>query len=64
MELPQLQVELEGLEFLIARETERDIIEGRYHKGRAAVVQILARKAAADHQPLGEISESATGPLA
>lgn len=45
MELPQLQVELEGLEFLIAREIERDIIEGRYHKGRSAVVQILARKA-------------------
>jgi SAM-dependent methyltransferase len=36
--------ELAGLEFEIAREVERDVIEGRYHTGRAATVQILARR--------------------
>jgi hypothetical protein len=44
MPLPVLQAELSGLDFEIAREVERVVKEGDYHKGLAAVVQILARK--------------------
>jgi hypothetical protein len=44
MTLDGLREELSGLEFLIARELERDVIEGSGHTGRAAVVQILAEK--------------------
>ena len=44
MNLGSLREELAGLEFLIARETERDVIEGEGHTGRGAVVQILARR--------------------
>ena len=44
MTLEQLEKELSGLTFEIAREIERDVVEGKYHHGRAAVVQILARK--------------------
>lgn len=39
-----LVTELEGLELLVAHELERVVIEGSGHTGRAAVVQILARK--------------------
>jgi SAM-dependent methyltransferase len=45
MSLDELKQELEGLEFVIARETERLFDEGRYHQGPSAVVQIVARKA-------------------
>ncbi len=44
MTLAALREELSGLEFLVARELERDVIEGAGHTGRAAVVQILARR--------------------
>lgn len=44
MTLADLKRELAGLEFLHAEETERDVYEGRFHTGRAAVVQLLARK--------------------
>ena len=44
MTLDGLREELSGLEFLIARELERDVIEGDGHTGRGAVVQILARR--------------------
>ncbi|TFH06233.1 MAG: SDR family NAD(P)-dependent oxidoreductase [Spirochaetales bacterium] len=44
--LVELKDELAGLEFLEAREIVRDVIEGSAHTGRAAVVQILARKPA------------------
>jgi SAM-dependent methyltransferase len=37
-----LRADLAGLTFLIARECERDVIEGRFHGGRGAVVQVLA----------------------
>ncbi len=47
MTLEALREELQGLEFVIAREGERMIREGRYHNGRSAVVQVLARKPAA-----------------
>jgi SAM-dependent methyltransferase len=44
MTLPDLHQELEGLEFLMAQETEREIREGRAHTGQGAVVQVIARK--------------------
>ncbi|MCX6945822.1 MAG: class I SAM-dependent methyltransferase [Opitutales bacterium] len=40
----QLQEDLAGLELEIARELERDVVEGSAHTGHAAVVQILARR--------------------
>ncbi|WP_298431624.1 class I SAM-dependent methyltransferase [Geobacter sp.] len=44
MTLAELREELAGLEFLEARETERNVVEGRFHTGRGAVVQIVARR--------------------
>jgi hypothetical protein len=44
MTLAGLREELAGLEFLVAHELERDVIEGDGHIGRGAVVQILARQ--------------------
>ncbi len=44
MTLAALREELRGLEFIIGRECERDVIEGTGHTGRAAVVQVLARR--------------------
>jgi SAM-dependent methyltransferase len=45
--LTGLRTELPGLDFVIGRECERDVIEGTGHTGRAAVVQVLARRGAA-----------------
>jgi SAM-dependent methyltransferase len=44
MELGIIRQELPGLRLEIAREAERHLDEGRYHRGTAAVVQILALK--------------------
>ena len=44
MELATIRQELPGLHLEIGREIEREILEGKYHKGNAAVVQILATK--------------------
>ncbi len=44
MTLPGLRAELAGLELLVGREIEREVIEGNGHTGRGAVVQILARR--------------------
>lgn len=44
MNLASLRDELAGLEFLVGREIEREVIEGDGHTGRGAVVQILARR--------------------
>jgi SAM-dependent methyltransferase len=44
MTLEQLQTELKGLAFCNARETVRPVIEGRYHHGDGAVVQLVAEK--------------------
>lgn len=44
MTLDELTKELSGLTFLLAQETEREVIEGLYHTGRGAVVQLVARK--------------------
>lgn len=41
--LAALREELAGLDFLVACELERDVIEGPAHSGRSAVVQVLAR---------------------
>jgi hypothetical protein len=42
--LAGLRDELAGLEFLIGREIERDVMEGTGHTGRAATVQVLAQR--------------------
>jgi SAM-dependent methyltransferase len=42
--LAELKEELSGLALLHAVETERDVVEGTLHTGKAAVVQVLARK--------------------
>jgi len=39
--LEALEEELEGLEFLVARETEREVHEGRMHTGKGSVVQLV-----------------------
>ncbi len=44
MTLDALRRELEGLEFHHAEELEREVVEGLFHTGHAAVVQLLARK--------------------
>ena len=44
MDLATLEDELAGLVFEVARELEREAFEGRYHRGRGHVVQIVGRK--------------------
>lgn len=44
MHLEALEQELAGLEFIHALELERDVVEGKYHTGKGAVVQLVARK--------------------
>jgi SAM-dependent methyltransferase len=44
MTLTALRSELQGLHFTHAREIERDVIEGKFHTGRGAVVQVVAVK--------------------
>ena len=44
LDLARLRAELGGLEWLLAREVERDVIEGRCHTGPASVVQLVARR--------------------
>jgi SAM-dependent methyltransferase len=44
MDLDVVRQELPGLRFEIAREIERPVVEGKYHGGTAAVIQILAVK--------------------
>ena len=44
MTLARLRDELAGLELLVGREVEREVIEGDGHTGHGAVVQILARR--------------------
>lgn len=46
--LEEIAADLEGLDLEIGRETERDVVEGKYHRGRAAVVQVLARRPAGE----------------
>ncbi len=49
MRLDDLRAELAGLDLSVAREIERDVVEGSGHRGRAAVVQVIGLK------PLGKI---------
>ncbi|HMU61210.1 MAG TPA: methyltransferase domain-containing protein [Gemmatimonadales bacterium] len=42
--LDALRAELGGLEFTHAAALERDVQEGQFHRGRSAVVQVVARK--------------------
>lgn len=44
MDLQSLKIELQGLELLHAEEKVREVVEGKYHTGQGAVVQIIARK--------------------
>ena len=46
MTLDTLAADLAGLDFEVGREVVRDVSEGRGHRGRAAVVQVLGRKPA------------------
>ena len=39
--LATLEEELDGLELLVAQETEREVHEGRMHTGRGSVVQVV-----------------------
>lgn len=44
MNLQDLTQELSGLNILHGKELQRDVIEGKYHTGRGAVVQLVAVK--------------------
>lgn len=46
LSLETVQEELQGLEFVISRQLERELSEGPLHSGRCSVVQILATKIA------------------
>ena len=46
LDLGRLRPELGTLEWLLAREVERDVIEGHYHTGRASTVQLVAMRPA------------------
>ena len=43
--LETLEEELRGLEFLVGRETEREVHEGRMHNGVGSVVQVVGLRA-------------------
>lgn len=43
MTLEAVQSELFGLDWLIGRETEREVHEGQYHQGLSAVVQVVGQ---------------------
>jgi hypothetical protein len=44
MTLAQLETELAGLHFDHAVELEREVVEGKFHTGKGAVVQLVAHK--------------------
>jgi hypothetical protein len=44
MNLQALHEELKGLHFSHAFEIDRDVIEGKYHTGKGAVVQVVGQK--------------------
>lgn len=44
MDLDTLEKELQGLEFLYKNERTREVLEGDYHTGLGAVVQLVGRK--------------------
>lgn len=44
LDLDRLRPELGALEWVLARELDRDVVEGRCHTGGASVVQLVARR--------------------
>jgi ubiquinone/menaquinone biosynthesis C-methylase UbiE len=44
MTLQSLEEELSGLSFEYAAELDRDVVEGQFHTGKGAVVQLIGRK--------------------
>ncbi len=44
MSLSAVRDELGALDFVVAREAERDVVEGAFHTGRGATVQIVAHR--------------------
>lgn len=44
MQLEETMEEFPGLEWLHAEEVDREIIEGKYHTGKGAVIQLVGRK--------------------
>lgn len=44
MTLEGLKEELQGLDFLVGRECEREVHEGTHHTGKGAVVQVCAQR--------------------
>ena len=44
--LERLRRELPALEFVVAREVDREVLEGHRHKGMSSVVQLVARRRA------------------
>lgn len=46
MSLSDLEIELVGLDLLIAQETESNFNESKYHQGLSAVIQVVAERAA------------------
>ena len=44
MTLQSLEEELTGLEFEYAVELDRDVVEGQFHTGKGAVVQLIGKK--------------------
>lgn len=44
MTLPDLEQELKGLDFEYGVELDRDVVEGKFHTGKGAVVQIIGVK--------------------
>jgi hypothetical protein len=44
LNLERLRPELGTLDWLLARELDRDVLEGRCHTGAASVVQLVARR--------------------
>jgi 2-polyprenyl-3-methyl-5-hydroxy-6-metoxy-1,4-benzoquinol methylase len=44
MSLASLKKELYDLEFMVAKETERELSEGKHHEGLCSVVQVIGKK--------------------
>jgi len=44
VEVAELERQFAGFQMEVARELQREVVEGKYHTGRAAVTQFVARK--------------------
>jgi hypothetical protein len=45
MSIDRLREEVVGLEWVVAEEKEREVVEGLFHTGAASVVQFIGRRA-------------------